>query len=223
MDDYFPNPFPDECFFYCEKTMPYELGIHPYEFMVAQPFKSEKRRNEFLTGRYCAHRAFREMGFPNLPILKNRDRSPAWPFGIIGSISHGAELAAALVRKPHSHILGIGIDIEDLSREIRTNITDYILTPWEVNRWIKDRKEVTLETRIIFSIKESIYKCFQPIDKITLGFHDAEITSINQQSFQARLLKNPLKTKSNLPVLINGKVLIKNHIVLSAVMVNNLC
>ncbi|MBU2515057.1 4'-phosphopantetheinyl transferase superfamily protein [bacterium] len=217
MDVYFPNPFPDDCVFHCEKIKSYELDIHPYELMISQSYKSDKRRNEFLTGRHCAHQTFRQIGFPDLPILKSRNRSPIWPFNIVGSISHGADLAAAIIRKLHSNICGIGIDIEDLSRKIRTNITDYVLTPWEVNRWIKNRKELTLETRLIFSIKESIYKCFQPIDRIALGFHDAEITDITQQSFTARLLKNPFKTESGLPLIVTGKVFVKNSIVLSAI------
>lgn len=47
-----------------------------------------KRRGEFATGRRFAHRALAILQAPPGPLLVNEDRSPRWPPGVTGCISH---------------------------------------------------------------------------------------------------------------------------------------
>ena len=44
-----------------------------------------KRRNEFVTVRYCARQALGELGLPPVPILKGDKGEPCWPDGVVGS------------------------------------------------------------------------------------------------------------------------------------------
>ncbi len=202
----FDNPFPETCCFAIERCNSHDDGIHPLEKLSAKNFLSDNRRAEFFTGRRCAQIAMKEAGFPSLPVLRDSDRSPLWPLSIVGSISHGATLVAAIVKKQHSGVIGLGIDIEDLARKMRTNITKYTLTEWEIEKWSDADCSFTREARIIFSIKEAIYKCFHPIDKIYLGFHDAEVTEMDDHTFQARLFKNPFKRDISTPLMLKGKL-----------------
>ena len=57
----------------------------------------EKRRLEFTHGRYCAHQAMQLLGMSVVAIPKGTDRAPVWPDGIIGSISHSGDTAAAVI------------------------------------------------------------------------------------------------------------------------------
>lgn len=211
------NPFPECCTFSFSTICLEYNGIHPAEESLARTYSSEKRRAEFVTGRRCAHKALKKAGYPFLPILKQGDRSPQWPFNIVGSISHGASLAAAVIRRKHKPLSGVGIDIEDLSREIRTNITGHVLTPWEMDHWLKGEAGVSEAVRIIFSIKEAIYKCFFPIEGVNLGFFDADVLEFNSGSFKARLLKNPFKEKTEIPLTLNGTLQIEKNVVFSAI------
>ena len=215
----FSNPFPENCCFATKKTSLDLSSIHPREIEIGNAFLSSNRRAEFFTGRRCAHIAMKEARYPNLPIFRDIDRAPIWPLTMIGSISHGAGIAAAIVSKHRTNLLGMGIDIEDLSREIRTNITRHTLTEWEIEKWTRSKAEMTLEARIIFSIKETIYKCFYPIERIYLGFHDAEILEMSDTDFEARLLKSPFPDLINDTFEVQGSVAVVGNTVLSALQV----
>ena len=85
---------------------------HPDEINFAKDFKSDLRAKSFLMGRAAARQALKEAGDnSNSPILRNKDKSPMWPDGYIGSISHSGEHAIALVAKA-SDYRSIGVDIE---------------------------------------------------------------------------------------------------------------
>src|ERR1700749_3483079 len=56
-----------------------------------------KRRNEFITVRYCARIALGELGFPPVPILKGEKGEPCWPAGVVGSLTNCAGYRGAVV------------------------------------------------------------------------------------------------------------------------------
>jgi 4'-phosphopantetheinyl transferase EntD len=68
------------------------------------------RREEFLTGRWCARDALSKLGVPTSPVLVGCRGEPLWPNGVVGTITHGAGLAAAVVGR-FDRWWGIGIDI----------------------------------------------------------------------------------------------------------------
>src|SRR4051812_2128234 len=76
-------------------------GVASYEVQdatVPEPLFSEelevvsravaKRKREFALGRMCAHRALSALGVPACGLPMAADRSPVWPSGIVGSITH---------------------------------------------------------------------------------------------------------------------------------------
>ncbi|MDT5164960.1 MAG: hypothetical protein QOC88_1854, partial [Mycobacterium sp.] len=70
-----------------------------------------KRRNEFITVRYCARIALAELGFPPVPILKGDKGEPCWPDGVVGSITHTAGYRGAVVGRAGA-VRSVGVDAE---------------------------------------------------------------------------------------------------------------
>ena len=71
-----------------------------------------KRQREFAAGRVLARGLFLELGVPaDFELLNRADRSPAWPRGVVGSITHCDTLVAVAVARA-ADAAGIGIDVE---------------------------------------------------------------------------------------------------------------
>jgi len=133
-----------------------------------------RRRMQFLAGRVCARRALATLGIAAGPIPVAKDRSPVWPHGVVGCISHvDGYCGAAVARTVNAR--GIGFDIEYLT-SVLPEFVDRICGPSELV-WLhalpsEDRQRAA---SLIFSAKEAVYKCVHPIVKEWLDFHDVAI------------------------------------------------
>ena len=56
----------------------------------------DKRKTEYLAGRWCAREALRILGFDGIPGM-GADRAPIWPGGTVGSITHSKGTAEVMV------------------------------------------------------------------------------------------------------------------------------
>jgi len=74
-----------------------------------------KRRNEFITVRYCARQALGELGVPPVPILKGEKGEPCWPDGVVGSLTHCDGYRGAAVGR-HESVRSVGIDADRFQR-----------------------------------------------------------------------------------------------------------
>lgn len=149
----------------------------------------EKRQREFATARACAREALARLGQPPRPILSGPKGEPLWPPGVVGSITHCDGYRACAVA-PASELMTIGIDAEpDLA--LPDGLLADIALPEErtLLRDLAQRAPGTHWDRLLFSIKESIYKAWFPLAERWLGFEDA-VVAINweRQSFAARVL-----------------------------------
>ncbi|UUZ50689.1 hypothetical protein LP420_13630 [Massilia sp. B-10] len=87
-----------------------------------------KRQAEFIAGRICAQAALAEYGNGRHSVAIGSHRQPLWPAGLIGSITHNGQYAAALVC-PASALLGVGIDIESVvSDDARQAMTELVVS-----------------------------------------------------------------------------------------------
>ena len=133
-----------------------------------------KRRMEFARGRTCARRAMFSMGEQAAPLLRLPSRAPAWPQGVIGSLTHCAGYVAAAVASTQD-FRALGIDAEP---------NDAL--PAEVLSVVASTSEQALLRllpeggvhwdRLLFSAKESIFKAWSPLTGARLDFLDAELT-----------------------------------------------
>ena len=148
-------------------------SLHPLEASFVRD-AVPRRRREFATGRACARRALARLGIENQPLLAGHDRAPLWPRGIVGSISHCDGFCAAAVA-PRDRTIGIGLDVE-LRVPLDVGLVQTICTPGE--RIALPRTAPLPEAdwaAIVFSAKESFFKCLYPFRPRFLDFHDVEI------------------------------------------------
>ena len=122
-----------------------------------------KRRAEFLAGRVMAAIAQRALGCNAKTIHIGPQRSPVWPDGLKGSITHTAEHCAALLVAGGSHYYGSGIDIEPiLTGEALDAVSGMVMQPGDY-RCIKEL-DIAFNTAVtlIFSARETLFKALFP-------------------------------------------------------------
>ncbi len=159
--------------------------------LKASPNAAPKRRAEFAAGRRCAAEAIRLLrGDPGEPIGVNPDRSPRWPEGLVGSITHTPAFAAAAVASSKS-LRGLGIDSESLSRASAAPAIRR-LAAGDAEREILAALgwEEASGLLLLFSAKESFYKCLSPLVKKFFDFGAAELCGIDAAgTFRLRLTR----------------------------------
>ena len=189
----FDSPFPDFISFYCSQNPSDQYyRLLPEENTIAESFGSQKRREEFTLGRICAHRALSRFGLESVPILRNSEtREPCWPNSVWGSITHSAGFAAVAVGLK-KEINGIGIDLESFSSSLDIKISRHVCVDSELE-WLESlsTKQARRALRIIFSAKESIFKCLYPRTKTYFSFKDAEVfVNDEEKNFSFKILKS---------------------------------
>jgi 4'-phosphopantetheinyl transferase EntD len=135
----------------------------------------ERRRLEFVTARACAREALARLGLPPQPIPAGARGEPLWPAGIVGSITHCAGYRACAVARA-SELLTIGVDAE-LDDPLPDGLIGDIALP-EEQRWVEAAAAADPGVswdRLLFSIKESVYKAWFPLTRSWLGFEDAGV------------------------------------------------
>ena len=199
----FTSPFPEFISFYCKQDTPdQDFQLLPEEIAIAESFGSKKRRDEFTLGRICAHRALSRFDLESVPILRNSEtREPCWPNSVWGSITHSAGFAAVAVGLK-KEINGIGIDLESFSSSLDIKISRHVCVDSELE-WLESlsTKQARRALRIIFSAKESIFKCLYPRTKTYFSFKDAEVSVNNDENkFSFKILKSfPRKIQQEFP------------------------
>ncbi|MFW5921558.1 MAG: 4'-phosphopantetheinyl transferase family protein [Polyangiales bacterium] len=133
----------------------------------------EKRRRELIAGRVLARRALGELGLPPAPIPVGDDRAPVWPEGVVGSITHTRDYCAVVVAR-REHVRSLGADAE-LGEPLGEHLWRRVCTDRE-RRWLGDRPagEQGRLAKVVFSVKECLYKAQYPLTHQFLGFQDVE-------------------------------------------------
>ncbi len=135
------------------------------------------RRREFAVGRYCAAEALRELtGEAHRTVGRAPDRSPCWPPGIVGSISHTRGVAWALVGRRDDY-RGLGVDVEAVMNEKRARTVEARIATQGELAAIADAGGVDHQTAvtIAFSVKEALFKCLYAEVGRIFGFRDVRL------------------------------------------------
>lgn len=133
-----------------------------------------QRRAEFTTARVCARRALARVGVAPASLVPHPDRSPRWPRGVVGSISHTAGCCVVAVSTA-TRLVGLGIDVE-VDSPLEPELEAMVCTAVE-SAWLDARPHVARGrlAKLLFSAKEAVYKCQYPTTHARLEFHDIEI------------------------------------------------
>lgn len=120
--------------------------------------------------RIVARELLAQLGQAPRPLPKSASGAPIWPDGIVGSLAHDAEVAVAAVARRGDYA-GVGIDIEP-AQPLDHDLIDIIATPSERGAIADD----PLQARVLFTVKEAVYKAVHPLDGIFLDHHDVEVS-----------------------------------------------
>ncbi len=178
----------------------------------------EKRRREFVTARACAREALEQLGVSAVAIPSGARGEPRWPAGIVGSITHCDGYRGCAVAR-RADVATIGVDAEP-NQALPDGLLGDIALPDERDR-LRDLARAAPGVhwdRLLFSIKESIYKAWFPLAERWLGFEDAVVAiDPRQMSFTARLLvPGPLLGHSELSGF-RGRWLVQDGLVMAAI------
>jgi 4'-phosphopantetheinyl transferase EntD len=131
---------------------------------------SNKVRRASGAARIVARRLLAEIGAqPFAELTKSASGAPQWPKGYIGSLAHDQEFAVVAVARSRAAV-SIGIDVEPaiaLPEEI-----------FEIVATSAEREQLggsLLLGRLLFCIKEAVYKATNPVDGVFLEHHDVEV------------------------------------------------
>jgi 4'-phosphopantetheinyl transferase EntD len=145
------------------------------------------RQRDFAAARMAARRALGRLGVAPLALVPHADRSPRWPDGIIGSITHTRDLCLVAVAR-RGRLASLGIDLERVTAAT-TDIEQLVCTPAE-RRWLDAQPAAQrgANVRLVFSAKEAFYKCQYPLTKTYLDFQDVELAIGGDGTFAARIV-----------------------------------
>ncbi|WP_405713918.1 4'-phosphopantetheinyl transferase superfamily protein [Streptomyces xanthophaeus] len=197
-----------------------QASLHPLEALVVRHAVGARRR-EFATGRWCAKQALAGLQVPEAPLLPGPHHAPRWPEGVVGSITHCAGYrAAAVARSTDMHMLSVDAEphaplpagvLESiaLSEELAMVRKLGVVSPgvhWD---------------RLLFSLKETVYKAWYPATRRRLEFEDARITiDLSAGAFSAQVLApSPLRRYGRPLDRLSGRWLVSGGLLVAALAV----
>jgi enterobactin synthetase component D len=139
-----------------------------------------KRKAEFLAGRIIVRETMKIMALPMIDIPIGMNRSPRWPQGVAGSISHSNNQVFCLLSKKNN---GIGIDYEEIiPGEDAVDIQRSIVSKKEVSLFSEVNSDYNKLLTLAFSAKESLFKALYFSVRKYFYFLDATIISFQDKS-----------------------------------------
>jgi 4'-phosphopantetheinyl transferase EntD len=180
----------------------------------------DKRRREFTTARACARAALAKLGVPAVPIVPGFRGAPQWPAGVVGSITHCDGYRACAVAHEND-IVTIGLDAEP-----HDELPDGVLKAVSLAPERERLAELTAAVpgvcwdRLLFCVKESVYKAWFPLTGRWLGFEEACVDfDPASQSFAARLLVAGPVVNGHALTGFTGRWLIGNGLIVTAIVI----
>jgi 4'-phosphopantetheinyl transferase EntD len=158
--------FPDGVAVHYSPRCPADAELHAEELAYTRDMV-DKRLLEFTHGRHCARQAMQALDIHPEPVRKRPDRSPAWPVGLVGTITHTGDHAAAAVAVSKQFV-SLGMDMEK-SEPLETESINLILRPEEHS------DDDGTHGKLLFSIKEAIYKCIHPVVHTYVDFQEMQV------------------------------------------------
>jgi 4'-phosphopantetheinyl transferase EntD len=149
----------------------------------------DKRVREFAAGRLCARAGMSALGLSAAPLLTGTDRTPLWPAGVVGSITHTDGYCVAVVA-PESKFLAVGVDAECVGR---VDSSLWRLTMRAEERIRLESLDETASRKlatIIFSAKEAFYKCQYTLTRGWVGFEEVAV-DVSDDRFEVTVFERP--------------------------------
>jgi len=149
-----------------------------------------KRRGEYLAGRIAADRVLTALGHPGFDLRPGEDRTPVWPPGIQGALTHHGTLAIGIGwHRPQREVAGLGIDIETLIAAPRTHdLWPGIISVAERAFFATLPLSFATCLTLAFSAKECLFKTLYPLVLRYFDFLDARVVDMQDNHITLELL-----------------------------------
>jgi 4'-phosphopantetheinyl transferase EntD len=195
----------------------FEDGLYPEERQHVGNAVA-RRRAEFATVRNCARIALGKLGLPPAPILPGERGAPQWPAGVVGSMTHcDGYRAAVLARRQQAQ--SIGVDAEPHA-PLPDGVLRLVARPEELDqlRLLEASFGQLHWDRLLFTMKESVYKAWFPLTGRWLDFQEASVRIDPEAAeFVADLLVPGPQLADGELRAFNGRFLIAGGLALSAI------
>ena len=145
-----------------------ELALLPEELDTFAPGVVKVRRASG-AARIVARELLSRLGHAQRTVPKSASGVPIWPAGIVGSLAHDSDVSVAAIASQHE-FSSLGVDVEP-AQALDSDLLDFVITENE-RRSIADDP---CGGRLLFSIKESVYKAIYPLDGAFLDHQDIEV------------------------------------------------
>ena len=182
----------------------------------------DKRRKEFATARACARAALAKLGIPPVPIVPGFRGAPQWPAGVVGSITHCAGYRACAVARD-SDIVTIGLDAEPHEKLPDGVLKAVSLAPERARVAELSATEPGIcWDRMLFCVKETVYKAWFPLTSRWLGFEEACVDfDPASQTFTASLLVTGPVVNGQALTGFTGRWLVSDGLIVTAIVIPN--
>jgi len=155
------------------------------------------RWREYVAGRTAARRAIVRLTGRETAVPRRADRSPGWPAGLCGSLSHTRSYAVAVVAHLDDYA-AIGVDLET-DAGVDRDLWDQIFTETE-KQFLRNSPPAVgpQAANLLFSAKEAYFKCLpRSLQRRAeaFDFHHLEISI----DFSTRRIAGSVAPGSDLP------------------------
>ena len=195
----------------------FEDELYPQEREVVRG-AVDRRRAEFATVRSCARAALAKLGLPPEPILPGERGAPRWPAGVVGSMTHCAGYRAAVLARSEQAV-SIGVDAEPHA-PLPDGVLRLVARPEELDQLerLTDCPGKQHWDRLLFTMKESVYKAWFPLTGRWLDFQQASVRiDPAAGSFVADLLVPGPQLADGELRAFTGRFLIEDGLAVSAI------
>jgi len=142
-----------------------------------------QRVQEFTAGRHCAREALGSLGHARVAIPMRPTGAPAWPAGIVGSISHCRGYCGAVVAWARD-VAALGFDAE-VRRRVAPALWADIASEHELQALSQHPTyDLADLATLLFSAKEAYYKAHHQRHGSQLDFADVDFALVSDDTFR---------------------------------------
>jgi 4'-phosphopantetheinyl transferase EntD len=145
-----------------------ELALLPEE-LEALATSIDKVKRASGAARIVARRLMAQLGQAQQAVPKAASGAPIWPAGLVGSLAHDSQVAVAAMAR-RVDFFSVGIDVEP-AEPLDADLLNLVATASE-RKGIADDP---YRGRLLFTVKEAVYKSVYPLDGMFLEHHDVEV------------------------------------------------
>jgi 4'-phosphopantetheinyl transferase EntD len=145
-----------------------ELALLPEE-LGAFATSIDKVKRASGAARIVARQLMARLGQAQQAVPKAASGAPIWPAGLVGSLAHSSQVAVAAMAR-RADFSSVGIDVEP-AEPLDADLLNLVATAAERKAIADD----PYRGRLLFTIKEAVYKSVYPLDGAFLEHHDVEV------------------------------------------------